>query len=177
MCVTTHLASTRTLYRAGVAERKPPNAAGAAERSSSYGFAAAERTTVSSRAVLTSIEVRRLQEIMHCLRVHPERPADPHRGQFAVVHQAVHRHLADPHEAGHLGDGEKLSPRRLVGSRVVTCLLPARRIPPRWPVHRRHRNPILQARAVPAASPPLGTTPRLLEENSVVIGVIATGVG
>ena len=38
-----------------------------------------------------------------------EGPAHPDGGQFSVVHQAVHGHLADPHQRGHLGDGEKLS--------------------------------------------------------------------
>ena len=55
--------------------------------------------------------------------MYPERAADPHCGQFTVVHQAT-RHLADPHEAGHFGDGEKLSTRRLVGNRAPGACFP-----------------------------------------------------
>src|SRR5258705_2940916 len=103
-----------------------------------------------------SVEVRALQHVVDSLGVHPERASDPDGGQFAVVHQPVHRHLADPHQARHLGDGQKLSSWRLtIGRAGVTRRLSTSRIPRRWSVHRRHRNPIHQALAVPAASPPL----------------------
>jgi len=105
---------------------------------------------------LASVEVRALQHVVDSLGVHPERASDPDGGQLAVVHQPVHRHLADPHQARHLGDGQKLSSWRLtIGRAGVTRRLSTSRIPRRWPVHRRHRNPIHQALAVPAASPPL----------------------
>jgi hypothetical protein len=103
------------------------------------------------------VEVRAFQHVVHGLGVHAERTADTHRGQLSVVHQSIYRHLADPHQTGHFRDGEKLSTWRLaVGSAGFS--LAARRIAPRWPVHRRHRNPFVQARAVPAASPPLAPT-------------------
>jgi hypothetical protein len=52
-----------------------------------------------------------------------------------------------------------LSSRRLTfGLPGVARRLSASRIPRRRPVHRRHRNPIHQAQAVPAASPPLAPT-------------------
>ena len=125
-----------------------------------------------------SVEVRALQHVVNGLRVNPERAADPDGGQLAVVHEAVHRHLADPHQARHFGDGEKLSSWRLTFAGCsITCCFPASRIPCRWPFHRRHRNPINQARPVPAASPPLAPTRAYPQENSVANGVIATGVG
>jgi hypothetical protein len=127
---------------------------------------------------LASVEVRAFQHVVNGLGVHAKRAADPDCGQFAVVHQPVHRHLADPHQARHFGDGEKLSSWRLtVGGSGVSRRLSTSRIPRRWPVHRRHRNPIHQARAVPAASPPLAPTRAYHWENSVANGVTATGVG
>src|SRR5262249_19219885 len=119
-----------------------------------------------------------LQHVVDGLRVHPERASDADSRQLAVVHQAIHRHLADSHQARDLGDGEKLSSWRLaVGLAGITRRLSTSRIPRRWPVHRRHRNPIHQAQAVPAASPPLAPIRAYHWENSVADGVTATGVG
>ena len=50
------------------------------------------------------VEVRRLQQIVDSLGVDPERSTHSNRRQLAVVHQPVHRHLRDPHQARHLGD-------------------------------------------------------------------------
>jgi hypothetical protein len=71
-----------------------------------------------------------------------------------------------------------LRPGRLaVGGSSITSRFTASRIPRRWPVHRRHRNPISQASAVPAASPPLTPTGAYQEENSGTSEVSATGGG
>jgi hypothetical protein len=105
------------------------------------------RTGPGTFKALASVEVGRLEEVVHGLGMHAERPADTHGRKLAVVDQPVDRHLAHPHEARHFRDGEELSTRRLaIASSGITCRLTTRRIPRRWPVHRRHRNPINQAR-------------------------------
>ena len=122
------------------------------------------------------VEVRAFEHVVHCLGMYTERSADTHCGQLSVVHQSIYRHLADPHQAGHFRDGEKLSTRRLaVGSAAVP--LAARRITTRWPVHRRHRNPFSSGTSSSSSFPTAGTDPCLHEENSVACGVTATGVG
>jgi hypothetical protein len=82
--------------------------------------------------------------------VDPERASHPDGGQFTVVHQAVDRHLADPHQRGHLGDGEKLrSGDRLAVRRTgVAHRFRGGGVSRRWPIHRRHRYPFRQAQAV-----------------------------
>jgi len=127
---------------------------------------------------LAGVEVGALQHVVHGLRVHPE--GSPHSDcrQLTVVNQPVDRHLADPHQRCHFGHSQELRPGRLAvyGTRI-TSRFTASRIPCRWPVHRRHRNPISQASAVPAASPPLAPTGAYQEENSGTSGVTATGEG
>jgi hypothetical protein len=127
---------------------------------------------------LACVEVRRLQQVVDRFGMHTEGPPDPNCRQFTVVHQPVDGHLADPHEAGDLRDGEELRSGDLlaVGTADIPRVL-ASRITRRWPVTRRHRNPIDKARPVPAASPPLARTRAYNEENSGADGVTATGVG
>jgi len=123
---------------------------------------------------LAGVEVRGLQHVVHGLGVHAERPADTDRGKFTVVNQPVDRHLADPHQCCHLCNSQELRTGLLAvcGTRVASRF-PASR----WPVHSRHRNPISQAPAVPAASPPLAPTGATNKENSGTRVVIATGGG
>lgn len=56
------------------------------------------------------VEVGRLEHVVNGLGMYPEGPSNTNRGQFAVVHQAVHRHLGHPHQRRHLGDSEELCP-------------------------------------------------------------------
>ena len=165
-------AITRTLYLAGqvehqsrcrwaemahrrdrtAARHKPLRCVAACPRD---GLSVGAGIAVPTPVRLASVEVRGLQHVVHCLRVHAERPADADRGQFTVVNQPIDRHLADPHQCCHLCNRQELRPGLLAvyGTRVSSRFTASR-----WPVHRRHRNPISQAPAVPAASPPLAPT-------------------
>jgi len=129
---------------------------------------------IAALETLSSVEVGGLQHVVHGLRVYAEGSPDADRGQLTVVNQPVDRHLANPHQCRHFSNRQELRPGLLAvsGTRVSSRFTASR-----WPVHRRHRNPINQAPAVPAASPPLAPTGAYHKENSGTSVVIATGGG
>src|SRR4051812_45304010 len=76
---------------------------GPRDRPSLSGAVARGRIGPSAGAVEALAQV-----LVDVLLEDAERPADPHGRELAVVDQAVHGHLGDPHHRGHLGNGEEL---------------------------------------------------------------------
>jgi hypothetical protein len=113
------------------------------------------RATRVPTAALSGVEVRGLQHVVHGLGVHAEGPPDADCRQLTVVNQPVDRHLADSHQRCHFSHRQELRPGLLAVS--GTCVS-SRFTASRWPVHRRHRNPINSGSCSPSGFPTAGPT-------------------